>query len=306
LIFGSITTVPAVENELSRYRRLDAEKCALAQNLRYDDRVPEERAAGFLASVVPGLTLVDALRRYARDKIRKRNPEFTVETLNEVNLYPRNKWGFREPHPNLRLVRAINVNLLWQLFIEWKDRPDAPIWLRYLDLKGSRPYELHEKLSTRFGGSTGPRGLPADAIKALGFAGDIVEFLNQVLADVKTEPPPAWVTTWHSFKIYSKGSAIRWAQVLGVAHWRPPFWILLLKYPPSTGGTLVRPTQLDVGDCHWHFPSMRVTGVTQGGHPIDLAAKRRKLLPEWIHAATTHTRPHLRVCGGENLEGANS
>lgn len=281
------------DDALAELRAAGDGEAAVAVNIMYDHRVSDPRADAFDKFVNKPCTahdLREALIDYHEKKVQRRKlPHYVYAHLNGNNLL--NGQAGVPPEINLdrRLVRALDLNGLWPVFV-------------WAQVEGRAKYPKRWGRTFDTFPTTGGRGPVMDFLDEKMDRTSIEEFVPYVLdlLDVygrleKNPFQPTWATTWSAFKKYAAEGPDRWCQVLGM--YKPwPCWIVLLKYTVREAGTVARPTQLDAGWYDSHFPSPRVTPKSEGGHPMDLSAAPAVLdeppLPEYVHTTTHHTPAH--------------
>ena len=269
---------------------------AMARNLAFDHRVSKERAEKFDRHGNRPRTS-DALRgvidHYFEKCVRTREmPDYLLRRFNRDNIVI----GAGEKLPafskDLKLVRVLDLTGLQPLFM-WANQPRKrkKQWRALLtSLLDKRSGDWDSRLSDQL------TGKPSGQIEE--FIETVLDMLNTSRRDVPYQP--TWATMWSDFEHHVMHGPDRWLQVLGMA--KPPGrWLVLLRYTVREAGTLVRPTQLDVGWQEYHFPSPPDAPLEVGGHPMDLRALRRAkpLRREFIHKQIDHPLRHWTDTGGE-------
>jgi len=245
----------------------------------FDHRVSSERESifdGFVNFPRNDFVLRRALKDYFEEKIRPRKlPHYVYRDVNADNLL---NGSARLPpliKPDTRLVSVLDLNGLKGVF-QWaqNDRKYRTRWgttfnrfPRDISDDNAVLDFLDEKMNGR-------------AVQD--FVTTVLDVLN--IHRLEGKPfQPVWATRWAAFKDYAKEGPDRWHELLGMNK-TDSRWLVLLRYTVREAGTIARPTQLDAGWFNqFHFPSPPVAPLTVGGHPMDLKAVSRKLLPEYIH-----------------------
>jgi hypothetical protein len=264
---------------------------ALSKNLIYDHRVTNERDASLQRfGAMPWSTndLQRAVVRYQHAKIRTRRlPEFVYSAVNGVNIVSGNGQLSRF-NRSIPLARILDLNGLLPIY-QWARSNEIEPFASWL------PWPVNDKMMAQVLDAT-LNGTSPD---------DIETFITAVLSALALYSStqayqPVWCTTLADFSPFLDHGPDRWLEVLGVPPRGIGRWIIILTYPLRVAGTLVRPTQLDVGwDARGHFPSPPEAPPWRGGHPMDLAGQAgfRRLLPEYIHRQIRHTNQHWIAAG---------
>lgn len=264
---------------------------AISRNLIHDHRISDARDASLRRLGDGSWTMANlqrAIVRYQYEKVKTRRlPEFVYKTFNESNIVSGDGRLCRFDR-NVRLVRVLDLNGLVTVY-QWARANRIEPFASWL------PWPVNDDQLARILDAT-LNGASPDDIEAFILA--VLAALNLYGA---THPyQPVWCTMWADFASFIDEGADRWNEVLGVASRGIGRWMLLLAYRVRDAGTLVRPTQLDVGwDARGHFPSPPEAPVWRGGHPMDLAGQStlRRLLPEYIHRQFPHTMDHWITAG---------
>ncbi|HEV7241704.1 MAG TPA: hypothetical protein VGQ36_20900 [Thermoanaerobaculia bacterium] len=272
----------------------DIDLRAISRNLIHDHRISDARDASLRrlgGATWTVASLQRALVRYQYEKVKTRRlPEFVYKTFNRLNIVSGDE---RLPRfdRNVRLVRVLDLNGLMTVY-QWARANHIEPFASWL------PWPVSDdQLAQILDGAL--NGAPPDDVEA--FIRASLEALNSY--GMCHPYQPVWCTTWEDFASFIDEGADRWNEVLGVASRGIGRWILLLTYRVRDAGTLIRPTQLDVGwDARGHFPSPPEAPVWRGGHPMDLAGRStlRRLLPEYIHRQVPHCMDQW-IAGGRRL-----
>jgi hypothetical protein len=253
------------------------EEALLAENIRRDDRLSDERAAVF-DNMVPALhssinepsadELLEAFRNYHETRVRTGAPDYLNDALN-----------FR----NRRKFRNLDIELLHVLDVTGLD----------FAFEWARKERRYPEFST----------YPSDSVKAFRWLKDRLdspmrtEFLEAVL-DVldafgqKNRPyGPVWFTTRTAFGGTIDEDCSHWLAILGMEKKRLKLCLVVLTYRARDAGTVYRPTQLDAGPNCDHFPSPNRFNAWSG-HPVDFDATPtdRVLRVELIHGPIRQDR----------------
>lgn len=209
-------------------------------------------------------------------------PAFLTLGINETNHYGHPSGPIRLAD-DLTLVTVISLTSLRHVFVHGANSGIAEF----------------DGVIDSVGGALLPRDLPSWLDSKLG-AGVVVDpwnhpFLKAVLRHTGatlTELPyePTWVTLWNEFESLAAGRPERWQPLVGVPPKAYPQWLLLMVYPVSRAGQLVRPSQMDAGCFDEHFPPppRNRDGIAMELRPALSTAR----LPEFIHSRVDH-RPWL-------------
>lgn len=275
----------------------------LAKNVEVDDRVSIERALHFAETMRELLLkkgLEPALVHYAISTLRSR-PEDTY------------------------LSRAVNgLNLL-------SDRARYPQFLCHvLSLNALARYLAQEDMGWKYG-FPGLNSVTASQISASGVE-RIDQVLNGELANVDDTPRrvrlvtalltyhadqaernqlrPAWAADWERFEAAceNRNNPDRWTSLVGVYR-KGGCWLIVLKYPSSKVGQLVRPTQLDAGAYDYHFPSPGSVSCDSGGASMNLDEPDPvEPLREFVHRPIRFDLSNWEAAGWrlDRQRGANS
>ena len=264
---------------------------AVSRNLMHDHRVSDARDASLRRFGDGSWTPADlqrAIVRYQHDSVRTRHlPEFVYRAFNEDNIVTPDA---RLPRfdRNIRLARVLDLNGLLTVY-QWARQQAVEPFASWL------PWPVNDQQIARLLDRT-LNGAAAEEIETF-----VAATLSALAAYSATNSyQPAWCTTWSDFAPFIDAGADRWIEALGVAARGIGRWMILLTYRVKDVGTLVRPTQLDVGwDARGHFPSPPDAPVWRGGHPMDLGGQGafRRLLPEYIHRQVPHTLDHWLSAG---------
>jgi hypothetical protein len=280
-IFGRDST--AYDENLKGLEISGGEDCAIAFNLRNDERVSEKRAQEFF-SLGDGRQLHPALKKYFETRVRDTpHPDFANKDISADNYYPANPLGFHRPLGDCPLVRLICVNGLY-----------APVF-RVAREHRLRPFnDLPEQ--TEFE-STWLNQQFADPATASSFLKACLAAMK-LWRQEKNVYNPAWVTRWDRFERILPGGPKRWLEALGV-RLDVPMWVFLLRYPAQRAGALIRPTILDSGKKACHFPTpIENVPPERGGHPVDLGPLQGGgLLPEYLHEDISYEPEDLLIEG---------
>jgi hypothetical protein len=286
------------EAHFRNWNQLDEAHSALAYNLRYDDRVSEAREESLrevwndVQKRDPHPTFRAAVEHYRKTRVYTHvNPEFLNRAKNGNNI-PGGDYGVKLLPTGVDFVRVLDLHGLIPLFQKPWVKRSGEKFERFQDVPTSSPPAYSKWLSDNL-------DRPNEKLKAVEFLEQIFELINQDLelgrraADVGTRDLtdmlfPTWVTVAEDLDTAAHDETlIRLAQILGVGFDNDPYprWVCALRYSADRAGTAVRPTQLDAGANHLHFPSPGTQPAARGGHPMDLAptAARGRLPREFIH-----------------------
>ena len=250
---------------------------ALGSNLRHDPRVTDERARAFLrfgenwlarpGTRIPREDVLACLEHYYETRVRDR--------LKPDSDLPFNADNVSALRPDQWLCNILNVSRLFEPL----DKGLMPSDRRNVVFKDFPEQNLGDYQKWI---DDAMRGSTADPRVAL-------EGIFEVLSRHNSVHPwqPTWVVPWNSFYPYRNDSADRWLQLMGMPP-SPEAWLVCLRYQVGDVKKIFRPTQLDAGQSHWHFPSPpdRDHEPKLDGHTMDLRALPPpidRLLPEFIH-----------------------
>lgn len=279
------------------------EQAAVAQNVRWDERVGETRESAFrsrFAGVSSWNELWNALDEYVHENVRRRGQQdFCDAHKNDLNAcYSGNDPGAGGAgilNPHLRLVTVLDLSRLFKP-LQWGLE------------EGWRPFGLDTQLLTS---GAHLAALLDDhlALRTSEEARPVVESILEILAALVRQGlpyDPTWVTTWDCMEPHLDEPPSRWLQAVGV----PPqegHWLVLLCHTVQDTGSLWRPTALEAGQEGHHFPSpcgerfspALASELGQGGHAMDLAEPGHwhTLMPEFIHAQIPPQPQHWEAAG---------
>jgi hypothetical protein len=264
---------------------------ALSKNFAHDHRVTEARDESLRRHGEEPWTpsaLQEAVVRYQYEQVRTRRlPEFVYRALNESNIIAGDGRICRF-NRSVPLARILDLNGLITVY-QWARSRGIEPFARWTPWPVSDE-EIARRLDATLNGAS-PEEIE-----------DFVDAALQALTSYAAAHAyqPAWCTTWADFEPNIDQGIDRWLEAVGIASKGVGRWILLLRYPIRAVGTLVRPTQLDVGwDARGHFPSPPDAPIWRGGHAMDLAGHNtlKRLLPEYIHRQIPHTLNHWHDAG---------
>ena len=265
----------------------DEEKISMAVNLRCDHRVTNMREQQFRDYFLKKNDLREALDDYVRHSVKlSTSPHFCepwCDNLVADCLSDEYCENFKAPK-DLATVISLNglshpikdtyPNLV-HIMPEWKDLIDV-------ETQASDEHSDQTPGKNKFDKwlDSNLKDKTTEQIET--FLSKIFKVLNHRLTVEHKRYNPVWVTTWDDFDMYTKLSADRWNQVVGVPR-DTPTWQIVLRYPSSKVPCLYRPSQLDGGYYPQHFPTPRVAAMADGGRTMDLDASVTKPLNEYIH-----------------------
>lgn len=271
----------------------DAERRAIACNLRFDERVSPAREEAFHAFAETrsgsGAALRKALTLYFKERVRfeKDRPDYVLPALNEQNLLTGGPTGRFAIHPDLHLGRILDLNGLTVPFL-WAQKQTGEEWDVFRDFPQAGGQDLEGWLE-------GKLTAPGPAI-----------FIPRVLAMLRAHRrdhpfEPAWAALWDDLdEILKTEPPHRWLEMIGA--WKPAgTWLIVLRYRVRYANQLVRPTILDAGDSPYHFPSPLSSedGQSRYGHPMDLCLRTPPtgLIKEYVHRQIDHPEEHWTAAG---------
>jgi len=234
---------------------------AIGTNLLYDRRVSEDRADHFFAftgkpSSAPALR--DALDLYVKEWIAVEKPELTY-------LAPDNSENILTNNEKFDLAHVLNLSALcYRLSAD----PKVPAVDR------SRLQNAYKEFLPFVADHTAK----PDKLE---------ELLNDVMgwAHRLNGNRPVWGARWTQLKGYlQREQADTWNSAVGVFRTRQTLQ-LVLRYS-ARGAQLARPTQIDIGQYAYHFPSPPGLDKKHGGFAMclqDLGMSRRGIVSEYIH-----------------------
>ncbi|MBI3695658.1 MAG: hypothetical protein HY238_12575 [Acidobacteria bacterium] len=246
----------------------------MARNLMHDHTVSEARQRVF-EQFIPSPCTGRELRRAIVEYFYKRvftspTPDFLDPNLNERN------WalGIDPECPLFRLLDVTSFVMLFQ-------------WAHYA---GRKPFDSFPVMAYLTVQSWLDEQLAGGSESKEQFVKAFLDALNAYPGDTR----PVRVTTWDAFAPFLGQGPDRWFEVWGVPKWSFPRWLIVLRYKASEAGTLVRPTQLDMGWNPYYFPPPPQASVDAGGYAMALRSSpySTRLLPMFIHRQIDHSMEH--------------
>jgi hypothetical protein len=250
------------------------EEC-LAQNLEWDSRVPAIRQIGLeraLHQPDARMSLADLLTRYKRTQIEKKGSETFDRNFNASNeVVPGDHPMWCAPPREFGTI----VNLSWYTEILRAADDDYDLLRNF----PSRPEAEFDWFEARF---TTQSAVRQDHFLDQAFAA-IHEYLRA------KGQKPVWVAEWDRVASILERESYLWLPFVGCepgTKYRQ--FIIALRYGPSDGmPPLFRPTQLDSGANHLHFPLPGEIETPFGGfcvNSVQAAYSSYSCSREWIHS----------------------
>lgn len=271
----------------------------LGENVQWDSRVPKDRQATLETDLhredpLKCSSLPDALTSYKRKRIENDEPETFSRDFNGINeILPASYSNWHRPPERLATV----VNLSWHL--------NEFSW-------AVNRYELFRDFQ------------PQPGNQAAWFESKFVneseanqnEFLEQAFDAIfeyrkAKGKKPVWVGEWDRISPILPLHPDNWLRYVGCE--APPYrqLAIVLQYGQKDGmPPLFRPTQLESGGNHLHFPLPGETESAIGGFCVNLMAVAQAERPyncsrEWIHCPF-RWKPEFFDAAGRTLGWAGS
>jgi hypothetical protein len=264
---------------------------AMAQNIRYDHRVSEEREKWFDDFCGHPRSLRDLWRGvtdYFKEAIQaSQDPDYIHEIRNGQNILVGGINNKRGVKGKVKLGRVLDLNgLLQPLQLAagaTEDELQDPRWGRLAVFRRQvNAFNSAEKLGEFLDGQLGDH---RSAEEKEQFVENVLLALN--FAATKRPFQPSWVTFWADLKpVLKDEEPERWAETLGRKLAADGRWLIALQYTIEEAAMLVRPTQLDADWRGEHFPSPQHLKPKHGGHSMDLGTPNplAALPREFLHS----------------------
>jgi len=275
---------------------------AVARNLMHDHRVSPAREPAFQECAALHPALREALQRYYDTRVRTSGPDFLNDALNLNNFVAGARVAVDKMDPNTPLLRVINLSreraaFQWAYY-EWSDRRKDR-FRRIVNAGGAA--ELHGALGEQLVGN-------AEAFLDAWFAASSARRERLRVPGANKPDGPVWAVLAKEFRREvnprDDDDAARWFEAVGVAPGDWPAWAILVEYPLSEAGTLVRPTFPDSGGYPLHFPSPPSAPLSVGGLVMHLQTDPPPavLRSEFIHETIDFQLQHWIAAGPHYAE----
>ncbi len=268
-------------------------ECAIAENLRTDDRVSENRAGRFFSQRSKGRSVLDTLQFHACNDAGR---VFRKLEFNEGNLVHLQGEKLQHSLPQ-RYSRLVTIMRLGDAM-----RGHLSDWLRDVriansgdDIGTAKESTLVDQWLAQF------EGRSVHEIEELrdGMKEAHRRFLQSRYQGSYRYRPHiesiVWVGCECEFEKHSGAGPLAWLEAFGLGHLleKPSWnrdrgtadWFLLLKYDMGKTYAAARPSVLDAGPNPWHFPTPARIPCVEGGRAMFAGHTEQSIEPlvEFIH-----------------------